>query len=82
MFSYILVVFRGCILLVSIYRMLKVGKLYTYYRKAILAILLKNYFKGGFLLNCTKNSTDCFMLEVLTVDTVSRFQNKILLEDR
>ena len=26
-----------------------------------------------------KNSTDCFVLEVLTVDTVSRFQNRICI---
>ena len=41
MFSYILVVSTSYILLISICPMLKIGKL------AILAILFKNYFKGG-----------------------------------
>ena len=29
-----------------------------------------------------KNSTDCFELEVLTVDTVSRFRNRICIIER
>ena len=58
MFSYILVVSRGYILLISICPMLKAGKLHIMASCAILAILFKNYFKGAkygwFLLNCTK----------------------------
>ena len=69
MFSYILVVPRGYILLISICPILKAAKLHIIASCAKLAILFKNYF----LLNSTKNSTDCFVLEVSTVDNVSRF---------
>ena len=51
MFSYI-----GYILLISICPMLKIGKLHSIARSAILTNLFKNYLKGakigGFLLNC------------------------------
>ena len=81
MFSYILVISRGYILLISICPMLNFGKL-SIKASYILAILFKNYFKGakiwGLLLDY-KNSTDCFVLEVLTVDTVSRFQIRICI---
>ena len=67
MFSYILVVSKGYILLISIFPMLKIGKL------AVLAILFKNYFKGAriwwLFAQLHKNFTDCFVLGVLTVDT-------------
>ena len=46
MFSYILVVFTGYILLISICPMLKTGKLDSIASSAILANLFKNYFKG------------------------------------
>ena len=57
MFSYILVVSRGYILLISSCPMLRTGKLHIISSSAIL--LFKNYFKGGqkydgFLLSCTK----------------------------
>ena len=66
--------------------MLNAGKLHITASCAILAILFKNYFKGRgrggrggeggvwwFFAQLYKNSTDCFVLEVLIVDTVSRF---------
>ena len=57
MFSYILVISRGYILLISICPMLNFGKL-SIKASYILAILFKNYFKGAkiwwLLLNCTK----------------------------
>ena len=61
MFSYILVVSTGYILLISICPMLKTGKMQSIASSATLANLSKNYFKGakiygGFLLNCTKVS--------------------------
>ena len=86
MFSYILVVSRGYIVLISICPMLKIWKL-PIIASYILAILLKNYFKGAkiwwLFAQLYKNSTDCFVLEVLIVDTVSRFQNRIcIIEDQ
>ena len=45
MFSYILVVFTGYIPLISIFPMLKTGKLYSRYLQT--ANLFKNYFKGA-----------------------------------
>ena len=58
MFSYILVVSTGYILLISICPMLKAGKLQSITSSAILANLFKNYFEGAkygaFLLHCTK----------------------------
>ena len=45
MFSYILVVSRGYILLISSSPMLRTGKLHIIASSAIL--LFKNYFKGG-----------------------------------
>ena len=60
MFSYILVVSTGYILLISIYPMLKARKMKSIASSAIFANLFKNYFRvqkyGGFLLNCTKIS--------------------------
>ena len=86
MFSYILVVSRGYIVLISICPMLKIWKL-PIIASYILAILLKNYFKGAkiwwLFAQLYKSSTDCFVLEVLIVDTVSRFQNRIcIIEDQ
>ena len=60
MFSYILVVSTGCILLFSICPMLKARKMKSIASSAIFANSFKNYFRmqkyGGFLLNCTKIS--------------------------
>ena len=59
MFSYILLVSTGYILLISICPMLKTGKMQSIASSAILANLFKNYFVqkcGGFFLNCTKIS--------------------------
>ena len=60
MFSYILVVSTGYILLISICPMLKARKMKSIASSAIFANLFKNYFRvqkyGGFLLNCTKIS--------------------------
>ena len=47
---------------------------------AILDILFRNYFRGAkiwwLVVQLYKNSTDCFVLEALTVGTVSRLQNR------
>ena len=63
--------------------MLKVGKLHSIASSAILANLLKNYFKGTktwwLFAQWYKNSIDCFVLEVSTADTVSRFLSKIFI---
>ena len=57
-FSYILVVSTGYILLISICPMLKTGKMQSVASSATLGKLFKNYLRGqkygGFLLNCTK----------------------------
>ena len=78
MFSYI-----DYILLISICPILKVGKLHSIASSAILANLFKNYFKGAkiwwLFAQLYKNSIDCFVLEVSTVDTVSRFQSRIFI---
>ena len=78
MFSYILVVSTGYILLISICPMLKAGKMKSIASSAILANLFKNYFKGAkiwwlLFAQLYKNPIDCFMLKVSTVGTVSRF---------
>ena len=77
MVSYILVVSTGYILLISICPMLKTGKLQSIASSVILANLFKNYFKGAkiwwLFAQLCKNSIDCFVSEVSTVDTVSRF---------
>ena len=82
MFSYILVVSRVYILLISICPMLNIGKL-PIIASCTLAILFKNYFKGAKIwwsfAQLHKSSTDSFVLEVLTVDIVSRFQNRICI---
>ena len=61
--------------------MLKIGKLpiIASYMQFHLKNTSRSQKDGGFFLNSTKNPTDCFVLEVLTDDTVSRFQNRILL---
>ena len=84
MSSNILVVLRGYIPLISIFAMLKIGKLpiIANYMQFYLKYISRRQKYGGFLLNCTKNPTDCFVLEVLTDDTASRFQNRILLNAR
>ena len=61
MFSYILVVSTGYILLISICPMLKAGKMNSIASSAIFANLFNDYFRvqkyGGFLLISTKIST-------------------------
>ena len=63
--------------------MLKAGKLNSIANSAILESLLKNYFKDvkiwSLFGQLYKNSVDCFVLEVSTVDTVSRFQSRICI---
>ena len=63
--------------------MLKAGKLNSIASSAILESLLKNYFKDAkiwwLFAQLYKNSVDCFVLEVSTVDTVSRFQIRICI---
>ena len=84
MLSYILVLSRVYILLISISHLsdLKIWKI-IYLATYILAILFKNYFKGAKIVwlfaQLYKNSTDYFVLKVLTVDIVSRFQNRICI---
>ena len=77
MFSYILVVSTGYILLISICPMLKAGKLQSITSSAILANLFKNYFEGAktwwLFAPLYKNCIHCFALEVPAVNTVSRF---------
>ena len=77
MFSYIVVVSRGFILAISSCPMLKARKLHIIASCATVAILLKNYFKGAkiwwLFAQLYKNSTGYFVLEVSTVDAVSRF---------
>ena len=59
-FSYIVVVTTGHILLISTYPTLKARKMKSIASSSIFANLFKNYFRvqkyGGFLLNCTKVS--------------------------
>ena len=75
MSSYILVVSRGYILLItSICTMLKIGKLAIIFSYIYLQFYLKitsrgQKYGGYFLAQLYKNSTDCFVLEILTVDT-------------
>ena len=64
MFSFILVVSTGPILLISVCPMLKAGKMKSVASSAILANLFKNYFNGVKM---------CFVLEFSTFDTVNRF---------
>ena len=75
--SAILVVSTGYILIISIWTMLKAGKMQSIASSAILANLFKNYFKGAkiwwLFAQLYKNLIDCFVLEFSTVDTVSRF---------
>ena len=65
MFSYILVVSTGYILLISICPMLKARKIRSLASSAIFANLFENYFQvqkyGGFLLNCTKILLFCVL---------------------
>ena len=83
MFGYVLVVSRGCILLISICPMLKARNLHIIGSCSILAILFKTYFKGEKIFwlfpQLYQISTDCF---VLTVNTVSRFKNRICIAAR
>ena len=84
MLSYILVLSRVYILLISISHLsdLNIWKI-IYLATYILAILFKNYFKGAKIVwlfaQLYKNSTDYFVLKVLTVDIESRFQNRICI---
>ena len=71
MLSYILVVSTGYVLLLSIYPMLKAGKMHSTASSAILSNLFKNYFIGAktVLTQLRKDFINCFVLEVSTVDT-------------
>ena len=74
MFSYILVVSRGYILSISICPMLKIEKLpiiasYIYLQFYLKITSRGQKYGGYFLAQLYKNSTDCFVLEILTVDT-------------
>ena len=75
-FNHILVVSTGYILSISIGPVLKGGKLQSITSSAILGNLFKDYFKGIKLWwlfpQLYKNSIDRFVLEVSTVDTMSR----------
>ena len=77
MFSYILVVSTGYILLISICPILKTGKMQSIASSAILTNLFKNYFKGAkkwwLFAQLYKNFIDCVVLEFSSIDTVSRF---------
>ena len=77
MFNYILVFSTGYILLISICPRLKAVKMQSIASSAILANLLKNYFKGQkkwlVFAQLYEDFIDCFVLEVSTVGTVSRF---------
>ena len=77
MFSYILVVSTGNILLISICPVLKAGKMQSIASNALLTNLFKNYFKGTkiwpLFAQIYKIFIDCFVLEFSTVDTVRRF---------
>ena len=64
MFSFILVVSTGYILLIFVCPMLKAGKMKSLASSATLANLFKNYFNGAKM---------CFVLEFSAFDTVSRF---------
>ena len=74
MFSYILVVSRDYILLISICPRLKARKVHIIASCAILVTFIKNYFKRAkiwwLFAQLYRNSTDCF---VIKLDTVSRF---------
>ena len=73
MFSYILVVSAGYILLFSFCPMLKAVKLQSIASSATVANLFKICFKGAniwwLFAQLYKNLIDCFVLEFLTVDT-------------
>ena len=77
MFNYILVFSTGYILLISICPRLKAGKMQSIASSAILANLLKKYFKDKkkWLVSAQQyeDFIDCFVLEVSIVGTVSRF---------
>ena len=63
--------------------MLRVGELHSIASTAILANLFKNYLKGAkiwlLFIQLYKNFIDSFVLEVSTVDTVSRFESRIFI---
>ena len=75
-FSYILVAFTGYILLISICPMSKAEKLHSIASSDILANLFTNYLKSAniwwLFVQLYKNSIDCFVLEVSTVNTLNR----------
>ena len=77
MFNYILVFSPGYILLISICPRLKAGKIQSIASSAILANLLKKYFKDKkkwlVFAQQYEDFIDCFVLEVSIVGTVSRF---------
>ena len=66
MFSYMLVVSSGYILLISICPMLKARKMKSIASSAIIANLFKNYFKGSkmwwLFAQLYENFIDCFLL--------------------
>ena len=69
MFSYILAVSTGYILLISICPMLKTGKMQSMASSVILANLFKNYLNGAkicwLFAQLYKNFIDCFFVGVL-----------------
>ena len=77
MLSYISVVSTGYVLLISICLMVKAEKLHSITSSAILANFQKYYFKVAriclLFAKLSKNSVDFSVLEISTVDTVSRF---------
>ena len=85
MFSYILVVSKGYILLISICPMLKAGKMKSILlaSSAILANLFKKFFNSAkiwrIFAQLYKHFIDCFVLEFSTVDILSRFSYRICI---
>ena len=63
--------------------MLKAGKLHSIANSAIIENLFKNYSKVAkiwwLFAQLYKNSINCFVLEVSTVNTVSRFWSRICI---
>ena len=83
MFSYILVVSRGYILLISICPMLKIGKLpiiasYIYLQFYLKITSRGQKYDGFFLLNCTKIPLIVLCWKSWQL-TLSRFQNRICI---
>ena len=77
--TYILIVSTGYIQLICTCPMLKAGKVQSVAISTILASLFKHYFvrvhakMWGLFAQLCNNSIGCFVLEVTTVDTLSKF---------